>query len=112
MSDRPWCVGAKNTGKQIKIAKCLAKRLWDNDYLSNALIPHEAKYPHLLYRNFKAIPEYDAEGRIKWYKHVNEATEDETTSFRKCSQHGEKMRKQDSELLFKMLDKRIAGWWD
>lgn len=109
MSDRPWCVGAKSRGRQIRLAKCLAKRLWDDNHLSNALEEHYVEYPM---RPFETEPEYDKEGKIKWYRHIDESTEEENQSFRRCAEHCCYMEKQDRELLFKILNKHIRDWWD
>lgn len=47
-SDYTWSAGALKTANEIKIAKNLAKRLTESNYLQNAFIEHKKIYPHYL----------------------------------------------------------------
>lgn len=106
--DNTWSADAKKCAKQIKIAKNLAKRLMDDNYLSNSLVEHEQRYPN--YLEIGSSME-QIEGS-KLYKLIDKNSEDERISFRKCCKHAEYLRKQDINYLFDYLKKYIEDWWD
>lgn len=105
--DNTWGVDAKKIAKQIKIAKNLAKRLMEDDYLSNALVEHEKKYPDYLELGL-SIEQDD----FKFYKLVDKNSNEEKKSFRKCSKHADYLKEQDINYLFSYLKKHIKEWWD
>lgn len=109
-SDRPWCVGAGSVAKRIRLAKCLAKRLWKDEYSANASVLHDMIYKYDNFFESKAV--YDEEGRVKYYTSLRTSTEEESKSFKKYIEHSIYMQKQDKELLFKILNKYLDNWWD
>jgi hypothetical protein len=94
-----------NDANRIRVVKNLAKRLWYEEYVENALLPVEQKY-----------------GELKWYfepsehKNLNKLVFNETLeekdARRKAYKHADYMKKQDQDLLFNNLNKYINGWWD
>lgn len=95
----------KKTDK-IRIAKNLAKRLYDKDYLDNALIPVEAKFGEIKYR-------VEADEKMPmWNKVVFEETPEERKARDRAYRHSEYMEQQDRKILFDMLNKYIDRWWD
>lgn len=91
---------------RIRIAKNLAKRLYEHDYTSNALIPVEEKYGELKVRIEKddILPMCD--------KVIFDETPEEEKARDRAYKHAEYMEKQDRKMLFSMLDKYIDRWWD
>ena len=87
-------VGEDSDDKNIKIARILCERLANDQYLTNATIPFDKKFPEA----FKGL-----------YK---DWTEKENTAFRKCSEHSNYMREQDKYILFNLLQKELDKWWD
>lgn len=100
---------AEKTVKQIMIAKNLAKRLMENNYLDNALVWHEQKYPDYLDKALNFEPDKNNPLLSVW---VDKNSVDEKKSFERCAEHSDYMGKQDKEMLFDLLKKYIDGWWD
>jgi len=109
-SDRPWCVGAKSRARRIRLAKCLAQRLWEDEYSINASVLHDMIYKYDNFFESKAI--YDEEGRVKYYTSLRTSTDEESKSFKKYMEHAMYMKKQDKDLLFNILNKYLDDWWD
>lgn len=99
-------VNSIKDANKIKIAKNLAKRLYDQEYDFNALIPVEKKYGEL-----KVKTEKDDK-----FPMLNKVIFDETPEERKARdrayKHAEYMENQDKQILFAMLNKYINRWWD
>lgn len=108
-SDEPVSAKAEKTAKQITIAKNLAKRLMENNYIDNALMWHEQKYPDYLDKALNFEPYKD---NLKLYILVDKNPIDEKKSFEKCCEHSDYMEKQDKEMLFDLLKKYVNRWWD
>lgn len=106
--DNAWSADAKKCAKQIKIAKNLAKRLIEDDYLSNSLVEHEQKYPDYLDLGLSMEQRKES----KFYKLIDKNSEDEKRSFARCSKHADYLKEQDINYLFDYLKKHIEDWWD
>ena len=111
-SDRTWCVGAKSRAKRIRIAMGLSKRLSEDDYLSNALIPYYDRYPREADLMSNITPEYNEDGRIKFWCMKSDSDEVRHNLFKRCAENSERNKKQDKSLLFDTLNKYIDDWWD
>lgn len=100
-SDETHILYAENVANYIRIAKCLTKRLHDDEYLSRALIPFDKQY------NSEDVMDFDENLRVVWSedKKLMDAWD------RACS-HSNYMEKQDHEYLFDFLKRRIQFWWD
>lgn len=104
-SDKVWSAKALDVADKLKIAKLLCKRIIDEDYLINALIPVEQKY-----------------GESKWHfepsshkglnKMVFDGSEEEHKARHKAYKHSDYMKKQDIDYLFKFMAKYIEEFWD
>ena len=99
-------VNSIKNADRIKIAKNLAKRLYEHDYTSNALIPVEEKYGELKIRIEKddILPMCN--------KVIFDESSEERKARSKAYEHAEYMEKQDRKMLFVMLDKYMDKWWD
>lgn len=106
--ENPFVANSDKYAKQIMISKNLTKRLVDNNYLNNALMWHERKFPDYLEKAFNFEP-MDGLPLSKW---VNKNPQNEQTSFLKCCYHSEYMENQDREYLFAHMNKYIEWWWD
>jgi len=80
-------VSAENSANQLRICKCLLKRLMEEKYFNYSLIPDE-------YNMWKPLPKEIID---------NVLVE---------SKHEDYMIQQDLDLLFKIMRKCIRGWWD
>lgn len=76
--------------KKIRVCIKLIDRLLEDDYLKMDLIPESNLF------NCDFIPQYFLpKGKFKGLNKI-----------------GENIKKQDRELLFKMLNKHLHSWWD
>jgi hypothetical protein len=107
-SDEPVSAKAEKTAKQIMVAKNLAKRLMENNYLDNALMWHEQKYPDYIDKVF-TVPCKD---NPKIHMYVNKNSIDAQKSFRRYSEHADYMEQQDRDMLFNWIKRYIERWWD
>lgn len=97
-------VSKHKTLHQIQIAKCLAGRLWKQDYLTNALIP-----VHEIYGETKLeFSKPDENGLVSL---VDNDPKKEKDMRRRAYKLSEYMKQQDMNLLFKILNKHMRGWW-
>ena len=87
-------VGEDRDNKRLLIAKNLCKRLARDEYLTNATVSFDKKYP-------------DAFSKIDF-----EWTKEETENFKICCDHSDYMEQQDKEMFFKILKDNIDRWWD
>ena len=107
-------IDSKQYAKQIKLCINLLHRIMEDDYINNALIPHEKKWGEAKFL-FESCPENDSytELNIKVEKAI---TEDEIKQEHKermrLYNHCDIMKQQDLDLLFKNLKKYVEGWWD
>jgi hypothetical protein len=108
-SSRTHCKNAPKTTTRIKIVKNLAYRLWKNTYILNALTEHDLKYGEI---KMKSIPEYNENGKIKWYRYHFDTTPEENKNYARWSNHADYLQQQDKQMLFEMLKKYIESFWD
>ena len=106
-SDKTYSANADKTAYEIMIAKNLAKRLAKENYLNNALIEHEQKYPDYLEKSFHTEK---IEGK-DLYRIMDLNSKEEKKSFERCSQLSDYLEQQDREYLFDYLKKKIRNWW-
>jgi len=103
-----WSYVRQDKDRQsIKLAKNLCKRLCKEEYLLNALIPHNKKYENSFrIESFKRV-----ENENGTYSTFVKSTPEEDKSFTKCCNHSDYMRKQDVNLLYNILKKNESKWW-
>jgi len=99
-------VNSVKDANKIKVAKNLAKRLYEQEYVDNALIPVEEKYGELKIKTEKddILPMCN--------KIIFNETPEERKASERAYKHSEYMEKQDRQMLFGILNKYIDGWWD
>ena len=87
-------VGEERDNKKLLTTKNLCKRLAADEYLSNATINFDKKFP-------------DAFNKMNY-----EWTKKEEENFKRCCDHSYYMEKQDKDMFFKLLKDNIDRWWD
>jgi hypothetical protein len=99
-------VNSVKEADKVRIAKNLAKRLYEKEYVNNALISVEEKYGELKIRIEKddTLPMYS--------KVIFDETPEERKARNRAYKHSDYMEKQDRQMLFEMLNKYIDKWWD
>jgi hypothetical protein len=97
---------ANEDAHKLMIAKNLARRLANDDYLSNATIEYDKIYSN------DDLFTFEQTNNRKFSKLVNAGTKQQHDMFGRCGKHSDIMRKQDREMLFDLLKKNIEGWWD
>ena len=90
--------------RQIRLAKCLAERLWKHDYLFNALIPVRQIYGEAKIEFSKP----DENGCVSLLD--NESVE-EKRAYKKAYDLSDYTEQQDMDMLFKIINKHIRNWW-
>lgn len=104
-SDNTYSVGALDVADKIKVAKLLCKRIIDDNYVDNALIPVEQKYGELKYH-------FEPTNNEKLKAMIFDETPEESKARQRAYRHSDYMKKQDIEYLFKLLSKHIQEFWD
>lgn len=87
-------VNSKKKIRQLKIAKNLAKRLFEENYISNVIMGREERYD-LALKKFLRNDKNSTD--LKW--------------FERCYEHADYMEEQDREYLFNLIKKHICDWW-
>lgn len=105
-SDDAYSAKASEEAHKLMIAKNLAKRLVNDDYLSNATIEYDKVYSN------DDLFTFEPTDNLKFSRLVNAGTKQQHDMFGRCGKHSDIMRKQDREMLFDLLKKNIEGWWD
>ena len=106
--DNCWGADAEKYADEIKVAKNLCKRLYEEDYLENALFWHDKKFESInLADLFEPSSEYEG-----YSIYVGDRNEARDKSFKGCCKHSDYMEKQDKDYLFSYLYKHLDGWWD
>jgi hypothetical protein len=110
-SDKPMCVGHERRASEIKYCRLLAARLIADDYLINALKPHEEKYGvakivwgerHAASVGMEiAVPALQGKERER----------EKRDRFR-LYEREQRQREHDHHELFREVDKHIRDWWD
>ncbi len=90
---------------RIKIAKNLAKRLYEDEYFCNELKPVKKIYGEKIDLEF--IKREDG-----YYNLIDKSSPEEKEARSKALNKSTEMMKQDKEMLFSMLKKYIDHWWD
>lgn len=99
-------VNSVKEADKVRIAKSLAKRLYEKDYFNNALIPVEKRYGELKIR-------VEKDEKLPMYrKIIFDETPEERKARNRAYKHSDYMEEQDRQMLFKMLNKYIDKWWD
>jgi hypothetical protein len=98
-------VNSPKYAKQVQVAKNLAKRLNEDDYLSNALIPVKQKYG-------EAKIHFEKCDNGQWWRMINDEPVENTQARHNAYEHEKYMKNQDKKLLFQYLYKYIDQWWD
>ena len=98
-------IGSERVVHELMVCKNLCKRLMNDDYLENALIPVEKKYGNLKY--------HWEDSDVSGFKTlVFDECKDERKARNRAYEHAGYMKRQDKRLLFDMMCKHIDGWWD
>lgn len=99
-------VNSVKDADKIKIAKNLAKRLYEQEYVHIALTSVEEKYGKLKIRTEKddILPMCN--------KIIFDESLEERKARERAYKHSEYMEKQDRQMLFGILNKYIDKWWD
>lgn len=106
---------ANDYADQMQLCANLLDRLINDEYLENALKPHEAKWGKSKII-FTPIPD-DIEmckfGGISVEKAVTKKEKELEDKERSALyKHSDSMREQDLDMLFKNMRKHVEGWWD
>lgn len=106
-SDDVFTACANQTADEIKEAKDVLKRLIEDDYLSEALIPYHEKYGFndKLY-TFEKI-EGTNSSKLVWTQN-----QEQMKMFREAGDLADKKKAEDLKYLFEYLHKNIEKWWD
>lgn len=105
-SDNVWGAKAKDSAKEIKLARILCERIIKHEYLSNATIRYDELYGD---KEFMTLEKVEGKNysRVKFTDDKNQQD-----MFDRACKHSDKMEKQDIEYLFGYLPKHIKKWWD
>ena len=98
---------------QIKVCILLIKRIMDDDYGENAFKRHDEKWGD---SEMNFIPTDNpelSEMKIDYENVVTEKDkEQERKDFKLAIEQEEMLKKQDTDLLFKLMARHIRSWWD
>lgn len=101
-----YSVKADKEAHRIMIAKNLAKRLANENYLTNATIEYDKLYGD------KDLFDSEPTDNPKFSRLINIATKHQNNMFDRACKHSEYMKKQDKDMLFDIIKKNIDAWWD
>jgi len=108
-------VNSIKTADQIKICAKLLERLIEDEYDEHVFKNHNEKWgeTHFHWDECKNKKGYSSL-RITRRDNVNtnKEEEQERKEFNRLCKHEDKLRKQDIDYLFKLMNKHIQGWWD
>jgi len=97
---------SKNDAKKIRIMKNLAKRMYDEDYLSNALTQVESQFGQLKVR-FVPVKNSNHKEMI-----IETSGKQEDDARKRAHRKSDAMEQQDLDMFCKMLNKNIRSFWD
>jgi hypothetical protein len=97
---------ADKESHKLMIAKNLANRLANENYLENATIEYDKIYGNK--ELFVSEPTDDP----KLSRLINIGTKHQNNMFDRAGKHSEYMQKQDKDMLFDLIKKNIDRWWD
>jgi hypothetical protein len=106
-------VGDEKNAQNMKLCINLLDRLIAEDYDVMAFKKHKKKWGDSYHVTTPTENKYLANFSIE-YKNANTAKEKDLQEkdFKRCWEHKEKLEKQDIDLLFKIIKKHYAWWWD
>jgi len=107
-------VNSNDYADQMKTCILLLDRIIKDDYLTNALKPHEEKWGESRL-NFKPLPDNAElfEGIFTVEKVTNKKEKGQENKERMALyKHVDNLQKNDLDLLFKNMRKYVEGWWD
>ena len=107
-------VNSEMYANQMKTCILLLDRIVKDDYLMNALKPHEKKWGESRL-NFKPVPDNTElyEGIYTVEKVTNKKEKEQEDKERmRIYKNVDNLQKQDLDMLFKNMRKHIEGWWD
>ena len=98
---------------QIKVCLLLIKRIMDDEYGENAFKRHDEKWGD---SEMNFIPTDNPELSEMKIDYENVVTdkdkEQERKDFKLAIEQEEMLKKQDTDLLFKLMARHIRSWWD
>ena len=108
-------VNAHIYADQMQLCVNLLERLINDEYLENALKPHEKKWGESK-MIWEPLPDNDNLCQLKRF-HVDKAItpeqiKQEDKERMRIYKHSDMLREQDLDMLFKLMRKNIEGWWD
>ena len=111
--DHGICVSHKEIAQKIKVCRVILDRLSKDEYLENALIPHEKKWGDLDLK-FDDVPGSNyCEMRSVWSKAVTEEDQKQAgIEFSRAGVQSNASQQQDLDMLFRNMRKYILEWWD
>lgn len=101
-----WSTKADKEAHRIMIAKNLAKRLSNENYLTNATIEYDKLYSD------KDLFDSEPTENPKLGRLINVGTKHQNKMFDRACKHSEYMEQQDKDMLFDLIKKNIDAWWD
>lgn len=107
------CISHKEISHKIKVCRILLDRLSKDEYLDNALIPHEKRWGELSL-DFEDVPGKNyCKMQSNWsLAKTKDQNEKASKEFSRAGTHAEKMTQQDLDMLFRNMRKYILEWWD
>ena len=107
-------INSKKYANQIKLCINLLHRIIQDDYIINALIPHEKKWGEakMIFKPLSENSNYTELDFVVEKAITEKEIKQEDKERMRIYKHSDNMRKQDFDLLFKNLQKYIEGWWD
>ena len=105
-------LNAKDIAKQIEICVMLLNRIIGDNYICNALMQHEAKWgeAEILHKKIEHTKYCKIDIKVPGLNKKDEKTERKRRY--QCYKHSDYLKKQDIDMLFEKLNKRIECWWD
>ena len=101
-----YSANADKEAHKLMIIKNLAKRLAEENYLTNATIEYDK-----LYKN-KELFGFEPSDNLNFSTLINLGTKHQNNMFDKAYKHSDYMEKQDKDMLFNLLKKNIDNFWD
>ena len=112
--DRDWDFGFLLRILQFKISRMrqYQQKYGLSTYQRQELIAHKMRTCELLIERLLSEDYIKDWAQPDWRTWPRELTEQEERDMRAALDHGNKMRRQDEDLLFTILRKHYRNWWD
>ena len=98
---------------QIKVCVLLLKRIMDDEYMENAYKKHDEKWGD---SEMTFVPTENPEFSEMKIDYENVVTDkdikEERKDFKLAIEQEDMLKKQDTDLLFKLMARHIRSWWD